>query len=115
MAVLLVMVYHAGIPLKNGFLGVDVFFVISGFLITGILVRELLTTGTISWARFVGRRIRRYQCGTNPCCYCCWPRHRLTWGPKHLHPSLASPRSLQQEQTGAGARKEWRHALLKAS
>ncbi|MEO6413904.1 MAG: acyltransferase family protein [Pedococcus sp.] len=58
-AVLLVMTYHAGVPLQNGFLGVDVFFVISGFLITSILVRELLTTGTIGWARFVGRRIRR--------------------------------------------------------
>ncbi|NYG05951.1 peptidoglycan/LPS O-acetylase OafA/YrhL [Phycicoccus badiiscoriae] len=58
-AVLLVMAYHAGLPLPNGFLGVDVFFVISGFLITGLLVRELVTTGTVDWARFVGRRIRR--------------------------------------------------------
>ena len=58
-AVLLVMAYHAGLPLRNGFLGVDVFFVISGYLITGILTRELVTTGTISWSRFLGRRIRR--------------------------------------------------------
>ncbi|GAB3445014.1 SGNH hydrolase domain-containing protein [Phycicoccus ginsengisoli] len=58
-AVLLVLAYHAGLPVPHGFLGVDVFFVISGFLITGILLRELASTGTISWARFVGRRIRR--------------------------------------------------------
>ncbi|HET8768664.1 MAG TPA: acyltransferase family protein [Pedococcus sp.] len=58
-AVLLVLAYHAGLPVPNGFLGVDVFFVISGFLITGILVRELGSTGTIAWSRFVGRRIRR--------------------------------------------------------
>ena len=59
MAVLLVMAYHAGFAPRNGFLGVDVFFVISGYLITGLLLRELSTTGTISWARFLGGRVRR--------------------------------------------------------
>jgi peptidoglycan/LPS O-acetylase OafA/YrhL len=58
-AVLLVMAYHAGLPPRHGFLGVDVFFVISGYLITGLLLRELATTGTISRSRFLGRRVRR--------------------------------------------------------
>ena len=58
-AILTVLGHHAGLPLQGGFVGVDVFFVISGFLITGLLVDELWRTGTISWIRFVGRRIRR--------------------------------------------------------
>ena len=45
--------------LPGGFLGVDVFFVISGYLITGLLLRERQVTGTISIARFYVRRVRR--------------------------------------------------------
>ncbi|MBT8493019.1 MAG: acyltransferase, partial [Deltaproteobacteria bacterium] len=59
-AVVLVMLYHAGIPwFSGGYVGVDVFFVISGFLITGLLVRELEATQHIDLARFYARRVRR--------------------------------------------------------
>jgi peptidoglycan/LPS O-acetylase OafA/YrhL len=59
-AVLLVLVYHAGVPgLTGGYVGVDVFFVLSGFLITGLLVRELQRTGTVSLPAFYARRARR--------------------------------------------------------
>jgi len=52
--------YHVGLPLfGGGFVGVDVFFVISGFLITGLLVAEATATGHVSLARFWARRARR--------------------------------------------------------
>jgi peptidoglycan/LPS O-acetylase OafA/YrhL len=59
-AVLSVVGYHFGVPyLTGGFLGVDVFFVISGYLITSILRAELLGRGSIDVVRFYGRRARR--------------------------------------------------------
>jgi peptidoglycan/LPS O-acetylase OafA/YrhL len=59
-AVLLVVLYHAGIPqVPGGFVGVDVFFVISGFVITGVLLRERELTGRTSLAGFYARRARR--------------------------------------------------------
>ena len=57
-AILLVVLYHAGL-MGGGFVGVDVFFVISGFLITGLLIREREATGRISFAAFYARRARR--------------------------------------------------------
>lgn len=60
LAILVVVLFHAYIPgFGGGFLGVDVFFVISGFLITGILVEEFERTGRISISGFYERRIRR--------------------------------------------------------
>ncbi len=59
-AVGLVVLYHLWPNrLTGGFVGVDVFFVISGFLITAHIHRELLSTGTVSLRRFWARRVRR--------------------------------------------------------
>jgi len=59
-----VILYHTqitilGQPFIGGFIGVDIFFVISGYLITSIILKELLTTGTFSFKHFYERRIRR--------------------------------------------------------
>lgn len=60
-AVLLVVLYHLfpGWFLHSGFVGVDVFFVISGFLITSLLLRERADTGRIALGAFWARRARR--------------------------------------------------------
>jgi peptidoglycan/LPS O-acetylase OafA/YrhL len=57
-AVLAVILFHAGLPIPGGFVGVDVFFVISGYLITG-LVADDLQAGRFSLGHFWERRIRR--------------------------------------------------------
>ena len=60
-----VILYHAQITIfgsqfsKGGFIGVDIFFVISGYLITSIILKELVTTGSFSFKHFYERRIRR--------------------------------------------------------
>ncbi|RYF80446.1 MAG: acyltransferase [Comamonadaceae bacterium] len=59
-AVLLVIAAHYEMPgFSGGFIGVDIFFVISGYLITGILVREYAGTGRIDLLRFYANRLRR--------------------------------------------------------
>jgi peptidoglycan/LPS O-acetylase OafA/YrhL len=57
-AVLAVVLFHAGFGLHGGYVGVDVFFVLSGFLITGLIARDL-ETGSFSLAGFWERRVRR--------------------------------------------------------
>jgi peptidoglycan/LPS O-acetylase OafA/YrhL len=60
LAVILTVAFHAGLPgFRGGFLGVDVFFVISGYLITGLLVKEMAATKRIDLIRFYARRLRR--------------------------------------------------------
>ena len=59
-AILSVVAYHVGIPgFSGGFVGVDVFFVISGFLITLLLVAEVRRSGRLSLRAFYARRVRR--------------------------------------------------------
>ena len=60
LAVGLVIASHAGLPfLQGGFVGVDVFFVLSGFLITSLLMQEIISSGSVNFTRFYARRARR--------------------------------------------------------
>ena len=58
-AVLLIVIYHSGFALPGGYVGVDVFFVISGFVITQLLVREFSTKTSGSLIHFYKRRLKR--------------------------------------------------------
>jgi len=58
-AVLSVVLYHANLLVHGGFVGVDIFFVISGYVILKSLLREHLLTGTMNVRDFINRRIRR--------------------------------------------------------
>src|SRR4051812_24818470 len=59
-AVYLVLLFHAGLTwFAGGFIGVDLFFCLSGFLVTSVLVTELQATGSLRVGRFYSRRVRR--------------------------------------------------------
>lgn len=59
LAVFLVLAYHSGLILPGGFIGVDVFFVVSGFVITKVLTDELCLTGQVNLRGFYLRRVKR--------------------------------------------------------
>jgi peptidoglycan/LPS O-acetylase OafA/YrhL len=59
MAILAVFAFHTGTPLIGGFIGVDIFFVLSGFLITTLLLQEWSRTNTLRLGDFYRRRARR--------------------------------------------------------
>jgi peptidoglycan/LPS O-acetylase OafA/YrhL len=58
-AVLMAVAFHSGLPVSGGFVGVDVFFVISGFVITAMIQREHSSTGRFSFGKFYLRRFKR--------------------------------------------------------
>jgi peptidoglycan/LPS O-acetylase OafA/YrhL len=58
-AVLLIVIYHSGFTLPGGYVGVDVFFVISGFVITQLLIREISAKTPRSLFHFYKRRLKR--------------------------------------------------------
>jgi peptidoglycan/LPS O-acetylase OafA/YrhL len=59
-AILLVVAFHAGVSwMSGGYVGVDVFFVLSGYLITGLLEREVAATGDVDLTEFYARRAKR--------------------------------------------------------
>ena len=91
----MVVAFHAGLPVPGGFVGVDVFFVISGFVITGMLLREWSATGRVSLGAFYVRRFKRLA-----------PALALMVGVTAIVSSLVlSPLGAQQTaaETGAGA------------
>jgi peptidoglycan/LPS O-acetylase OafA/YrhL len=72
-AVLPVIMFHAGFRVfSGGFIGVDVFFVISGYLITSIIVKDI-EAGTFSFANFYERRARRILPALFTVVLCCIP------------------------------------------
>jgi len=89
-AILLVIVYHAGVPgFGGGFIGVDVFFVLSGYLITNLLVRDSKRPGGIDFVAFYARRARRLLPASAVVVLACLVAGRALYSPGELR-SLAA-------------------------
>src|SRR3954447_3658204 len=58
-AILIGVLFHAGLPPPGGFIGIDVFFVVSGFVIANMIHREWSSTGHFSFGQFYLRRFKR--------------------------------------------------------
>ena len=58
-SILVIVLYHAGVNLPGGFIGVDIFFVVSGFVITGMILRRRARSGNFSLREFFLRRVKR--------------------------------------------------------
>ncbi|MCB1521843.1 MAG: acyltransferase [Hyphomicrobiaceae bacterium] len=88
-AVVVVVCYHAKVAgFSGGFVGVDVFFVISGFLIVGLLLREIEAGGSIALRRFWARRARRLLPNATLVLASCAVAAQLYY-PAHLHDKLS--------------------------
>lgn len=84
LAVVSVVLFHAGLPpFRGGFVGVDIFFVISGYLITRILLQEL-ASGRFSLVRFYERRARRILPALYAVLIACLPVAWLSLSPDEL-------------------------------
>lgn len=95
LAVLPVILYHAGFELfSGGYVGVDVFFVISGYLITSIIYREI-QAGTFTIGRFYERRIRRLYPAVTAVTLACVPLAWLLLLPSQFKDFLYSVASVQ--------------------
>jgi len=88
LAVFVVLLYHAGVVWAGGgFLGVEAFFVLSGFLITSLLITEWRTTSSVALRKFWGRRARRLL----PALFCVVlvvGLHQALSGPENAVPGL---------------------------
>jgi len=86
LAILLVVAFHCRIPgVPGGFIGVDVFYVLSGYLITGLLVAEVQSTSRLSLLQFYARRVRRLLPAASLVLLVTLMAGTLVFAPQELH------------------------------